>query len=273
MRVNSNVAVNNFRNNTQNNMQRSGERLAGGKRINRASDDAAGLGISEGMTALIRSLSRATDNARDMGSALRTAEGGLTGIVDNLQRMRELTLQASNGIMTQDDRRRIQNEISQSIEQIDRATTDTQFNTMNMLDGSFTNKHMASNPGGGGMQISIADSGIAALGSATLSIEDIDVVNGNTFDNIQAIDEALAQVAGSRSELGATQNRIDYITTANTQYSNDISASRSRMADADMALEAMLFEQERILEQYQIASMNMQMNRERDRLAFVGMMP
>ena len=113
-------------------------RISTGQRINSAADDAAGLAISERMTAQITGLDRATQNVQDMQNLVRTAEGGLTNISDSLQRIRELTVQSMNGILTDADRQNIQFEIDALIQEIDDVTQRTEFNTMRLLDGSFS---------------------------------------------------------------------------------------------------------------------------------------
>ncbi|MBP1590832.1 MAG: flagellar hook protein, partial [Oscillospiraceae bacterium] len=114
------------------------EKLSSGYRINRAADDAAGLAISEKMRSQIRGLDRASSNAADGISLIQTAEGALNESHSILQRMRELAVQAANGTETDDDRDNLQDEIEQLQEELDRIATDTEFNTMNLLDGSLS---------------------------------------------------------------------------------------------------------------------------------------
>ncbi len=117
-------------------LAKSTEKLSSGYRINRAADDAAGLAISEKMRSQIRGLEQASSNASDGISMIQTAEGALAETHSILQRMRELMVQASNGTETDDDRENIQDEIEQLQEEIDRIASDTEFNTMKLLDGS-----------------------------------------------------------------------------------------------------------------------------------------
>ena len=116
---------------------KSTEKLSSGYRINRAADDTAGLSISEKMRSQIRGLNKASDNAQDGISLIQTAEGALNEQHSILQRMRELAVQAANGTETDDDREAVNNEISQLQEELTRISTDTEFNTMKLLDGSF----------------------------------------------------------------------------------------------------------------------------------------
>src|SRR6056297_2049932 len=139
MRINTNVAaLNSYNqlNNTNNKLSKSLERLSSGKRINGAADDAAGLAISEKMNAQTRGLAQAQRNAQDGISMIQTAEGALKETHSMLQRMRELSVQASNDTNTESDREQIQKEISQLSSQIDNISSQTQFNKQTLLDGS-----------------------------------------------------------------------------------------------------------------------------------------
>ena len=121
---------------------KSSEKLSSGYKINRAADDAAGLSISEKMRSQIRGLNKASDNAQDGISLIQTAEGALNESHSILQRMRELSVQASNGTETDDDREAVQNEISQLQEELTRISETTEFNTMKLLDGSRVEVHL-----------------------------------------------------------------------------------------------------------------------------------
>jgi flagellin len=127
---------------TVNGQQKSTEKLSSGYRINRAADDAAGLAISEKMRSQIRGLDRASTNAQDGISVVQTAEGALNEVHSMLQRMNELATQAANDTNTSSDRSQIQLEVDQLTSEIDRVASTTQFNTMNLLDGSFTGKQL-----------------------------------------------------------------------------------------------------------------------------------
>ena len=127
---------------TNTNLARSTEKLSSGYRINRASDDAAGLSISEKMRGQIRGLKQASTNAQDGQSLIQTAEGAMNEIHSVLQRMRELTVQAKNDTYLSEDRAKIQTEMKQLQSEITRIATQTQFNKMNLLNGSFQTKQL-----------------------------------------------------------------------------------------------------------------------------------
>ena len=239
-------------NNTQNN--RPAQRLASGRRINSAADDAAGLAISEGLQALIRGLEQGTRNSGDMQSLLTTAEGGMGGITDSLQRVRELGLQAQNSILTPDNRALLQQEVDQILNHIDRTATSTQFNTRNLLDGTAQDLHTASYGDGSGMSVSIG-----SFTTQSLGVDGFDVTGD--FD-LRVIDEALSQVSGARANIGAATNRLDFTMQTTSITAENLSAANSRIADADMGRESISFNINRVLEQYRMFSLRSQMARQ-----------
>ncbi len=152
------------------------EKLSSGYRINRAADDAAGLAISEKMRSQIRGLNRASDNANDGISMLQTAEGALNESHSILQRMRELAVQAANGTETNDDRGNLQDEIEQLQEELDRIASDTEFNTMPLLDGSLS--AASSNVGSAGPKFGIYDSDLK--GFVTSDVENVKIATNTS---------------------------------------------------------------------------------------------
>src|SRR5690606_4275860 len=186
MRINHNIAaLNTYRQlGAANNAQQSSmEKLSSGMRINRAGDDAAGLAISEKMRGQIRGLDMAAKNAQDGISMLQTAEGALNETHDILQRMRELSVQSANDTNTDDDRKEIQKEVEQLKEEIDRISTDTEFNTKKLLNGDLSVSggtggaviHIGSNDGQS-MTVDINEMSSSVLGNDTVGfVADIDL--------------------------------------------------------------------------------------------------
>ena len=264
--VRSIAIFNSFRHNIQNNMQTASQRLASGRRINSAADDAAGLGISQALEAQIRGLNQATRNTLDFDSALNTAEGGLASISSALLRIRDLSLQASNGILNDENRASIQAEVDQLLNHISSVTTDTEFNRINLLDGSFNNMNAQVGPNAGqGLNVSVSGTSLAALG-----LEGFSVMGGPQNINIAAIDTAINRVVSSRGQIGAIQNRFEHIVNNNNVAAENMTAANSRIADADMGLEMIRLHQARILQQMQVFSLQNQMQRTRANLGFVG---
>jgi len=167
MRIQTNVeSLNAYRNLSETNRQQSThmERLSSGFRINRAADDAAGLAISEQMRGQFRGLDQATENAQDSTSLIQTAEGALEESHQILQRMRELSVQSANDTLTPEDRAEIQEEVNQLAEELNRIAEDTEYNTMELLDGSFEAVfHIGANEGQN-MEIAVDEMSAGALG-------------------------------------------------------------------------------------------------------------
>ncbi len=247
MRINTNISALNAWKNlsiTHNHMTKSLEKLSSGYRINRAADDAAGLAISEKMKAQTRGLRQAVRNAQDGISLIQTAEGALNEVHAILQRMRELAVQAGNGIYEEDDLQMIQDEIDQLIEEIDGISDRTEFNAKTLLDGNLDINLQIGANAGQVMQISIEN-----MDSESLGVQGVNIVSPTDgTDPIDAIDDAITLVSQERSKLGAYQNRLEHtINNLNTAAEN-LEAAGSRIRDVDMALEMANFTRHQILQ-------------------------
>ncbi len=242
------------------------EKLSSGERINRASDDASGLAVSEKMRAQIRGLNRAEKNAADGISLIQTTEGYLQETQDIIQRVRELAVQASNGIYTTEDRMQIQVEVSQLIDEVNRIASHAQFNGMNLLTGRFaqdngTNAvtaslwfHIGANMDqrervyvgtmtaqGLGLQ---STSGLPHTASfISLSTPD------NANISIGVLDRALRLVSKQRADLGAYQNRLDHARIGISVGEENLAAANSRIRDTEMAAETVDYVKNQILVQ------------------------
>ncbi|KZN98010.1 MULTISPECIES: flagellin Hag [Aeribacillus] len=254
MRINHNIsALNTYRQLSFNNTQtaKNLEKLSSGYRINRAGDDAAGLAISEKMRGQIRGLEMAQKNAQDGISLIQTAEGALTETHAILQRMRELAVQAANDTNVSADRTAIQDEIDALVSEINRIAGNTEFNTQNLLDGTFSGKkfHIGANSGQS-ITVTIGTMNANALGTTSLKIASVKVdtvTNANAA--ITAIDKAIEQVSTERSKLGAIQNRLEHTINNLGATSENLTAAESRIRDVDMAKEMMEFTKNNILTQ------------------------
>ena len=225
---------------------KSSEKLSSGYRINRAADDAAGLTISEKMRSQIRGLNKASSNAQDGISLIQTAEGALNEVHAILQRMNELAVQAANDPNTTADRGAIQAEIDQLTSEINRIQSTTQFNTMNLLDGSFTGKNLqVGSLKGQAISIAISSMGASAIGVNALAVSSF----ASAGKAISAIAGALSKVSFQRSTLGALQNRLEH-TIANLDVAaENTQAAESRIRDTDMAAEMVQYSKNNILAQ------------------------
>jgi flagellin len=249
LRINNNIeAVNAHRNLqlTALSLSKSMEKLSSGLRINRASDDAAGLAISEKLRGQVRGLNQAVRNAQDGISMIQTAEGALNETHSILQRMRELAVQAANDTLTTNDRNAISSEMSQLGQEVDRISTTTQFNTQKLLDGNFSNKLLQIGANDG----QVMTVNISGADSTDLGIDSLDVSDAaNASTAISAIDSAIDTVSTIRASLGAVQNRLEHTIANLGVASENLLASESRIRDVDMAQEMMSFTKTQILQQ------------------------
>ena len=225
---------------------KSSEKLSSGYRINRAGDDAAGLSISEKMRSQIRGLNKASDNAADGVSLIQVAEGALNETHSILQRMNELATQAANDTNTTVDRTAIQEEINALTSEIDRIQSTTQFNTMNLLDGSYSSKNLqVGSLSGQTIQISISQMDASHIGVKGLQVSS----NSSAGSAMSAIQQAIQSVSTQRSQLGALQNRLEHTIANLDTTSENTSAAESRIRDVDMAEEMVTYSKNNILAQ------------------------
>ena len=227
---------------------KSSEKLSSGYKINRAADDAAGLTISEKMRSQVRGLNKASDNAQDGISLIQVAEGALNESHSILQRMNELATQAANDTNTSSDRTAIQKEVDALSAELDRIASTTQFNTQNLLTGSFKGKNLQV----GALQnqkisISITTMNATALGlSADACKVDSFANAGQAMTNFQ---HAISKVSTMRSALGALQNRLEHTVSNLDNISENTSSAESRIRDTDMAEEMVNYSKNNILAQ------------------------
>jgi flagellin len=246
--VNTNIGSLNAQRNlskSQGGLAKSMQRLASGLRINSAKDDAAGLAISDRMTAQIRGLNQAARNANDGISVAQTAEGALSETTNILQRMRELAVQSANGSNTSADRTSLNAEYSQLVAEINRIADNTTFNGQTLLDGTFS---AAFQVGADANQvISIA---VSAASAATLMGAVGDITSAGLANiEISAIDTAINAVDTIRGGLGAKQNRFESTISNLSNIAENLSAARSRILDADIAAESSAMTKNNILQQ------------------------
>lgn len=257
--INTNIASLNAQRNlnvSQNSLSTALQRLSSGLRINSAKDDAAGLAISERMTSQIRGMNQAARNANDGISLAQTAEGALVEIGNNLQRIRELAVQSANATNSENDREALQKEVTQLIDEIQRVGEQTSFNGTKLLDGSFASQifQVGANEG---ETIDFTD--IADVTASGLSVDSVDITGTDgtaAATVITTIDDALKIVNSTRADLGAIQNRFSSA-IANLQTSaENLSASRSRIQDADFAAETAALTRAQILQQAGVAMLS-----------------
>lgn len=229
-----------------NNQAKATEQLSSGYKINRAGDDAAGLSISEKMRSQIRGLNKASDNAQHGVSLIQTAEGALNEAHSILQRMNELATQAANDTNTTVDRKALKAEIDQLVSELDRISDTTQFNTMNLLDGSFTGKNLQVGAlKDQSIQISIGNMDSTTLGVTSLKVSSF----GDAGTSMKAIQDAIEKVSTQRSNLGAIQNRLEHTIANLDTTAENTQAAESLIRDTDMASAMVEYSKNNILAQ------------------------
>lgn len=228
--------------------------ISSGKRINTAADDAAGLAISQKMQKEERGLNVGAQNAKEGMGALNVADGALGGVMDYLQRIRDLALRSMNGLASASDKQYYQNEIDQLKEGIQSMSKTTSLNEQKLLDGSMADMHLATNPDGSGMRIGMANSTLEALGIADFNVT-------GKF-NLDDIDNAISIVSSQRSGLGASTNRLEHAYNYNTGASLEQLSSRSRIEDLDMPKAISEKQKEDLLSQYRNLMLKKQMNQD-----------
>ena len=231
-------------------LEKSIERLSTGFRINRAGDDAAGLSISESLTAQIRGMYKAKQNAGDGVSMVQTAEGSLSVIHDNLQRIRELVVQSKNGSNGTTEKEAMQAEIEERVQAIKDISSATEFNGINLLNGSADIKLQVGSEDNQTLTVELKtvkiDTGTSGgIGTGSIKLDDLDVTG---TASISEVDTLITNVSGMRSYLGAVQNslesRMDYLDVA----IENNSSSLARVRDVDVARETSILLKNQILQ-------------------------
>jgi len=238
------------------------EKLSSGMRINRAGGDASGLAVSEKMRSQVRGLNQAATNAQNGISFIQATEGYLQSSQDILQRIRELSVQSSNGIYTSEDRMQIQVEVSQLVAEVDRIASQAQFNGMNMLTGRYARETGENNVTGSmwfhiganmdqRTRVYIGTMTSKALGVRNVGDESIMSLSSPDSANraIGTLDEALKKINKQRADLGAYQNRLEFTVKGLSVGSENLQAAESRIRDTDMAKEMVDFTKNQILTQ------------------------
>ena len=273
--INTNVSSLNAQRNMMNStksLDTSYTRLASGLRINSAKDDAAGLQISNRLTSQVNGLDQGNRNANDGISLAQTAEGAMDEVTGMLQRMRTLAQQSANGSNSAKDREALQKEVDQLGAEINRISTATTFAGTKLLDGSFGGTFQVGADANQTISFSLSQadgfsiSGIAAAAATTIagtaaavgistvfvggSAGGISISSQSNAQNVlAAVDSMLTVVDGKRAELGAVQNRLDSTIRNQSNISENVSAARSRIRDADFATETANMTKQNILQQ------------------------
>ncbi|PRY64253.1 flagellin [Vreelandella songnenensis] len=259
--ITSMIGQNNLRS-SQSMLAQAQERLSSGLRINSASDDAAGQAIANKMTAQIKGMDQASRNASDGISLVQTMEGGLDQVNDNLQRIRELAVQGANDTNTADDRAAIETEINERLAEIDRVAGSNNFNGTNLLNvasGATTalNIQVGANTDSEDVitvnRINATVSGLGLSGGgmsgSTFTAGPASGAHSNFQSLIDSVDAAVKSLDTNRATLGATLNRFDSVIDNLATTTTNLSEARSRIEDADYAVEVSNMTRANILQQ------------------------
>lgn len=260
--INTNVMSLNAQRNlstTQSSMATSMQRLSSGLRVNSAKDDAAGLAIAESLNAQVRGSNVAVRNANDAVSLFQTAEGAMSKVTDSLQRIRELAVQASNDTLVNTDRDKLQLEVDELTREISRIVDNTRFNGNTLLNDKFFNAARTFQVGadkGDTLTIEQAQgsqfklTGLNAYKDDQTATKTVDITSQAAANTaIEKIDTDLESLATGRATAGALQVRFEAIASQLQTYSENSSAARGRIVDADFAVETANYSRSQILQQ------------------------
>lgn len=245
------------------------ERLSSGFRINRASDDAAGLQISDRLTTQVQGLNQAVRNANDAISLAQTAEGALGEVTNSLQRIRQLAVQSQNGINSSSDRTALQAEVSALKQEISRIGTDTQFAGVDILSGSFSAAFLIGANGGQTISVNISRTG--GFGASGLSLAATSVATvGDASAALTAVDAAISTIGSQRADLGALQNRFQSTIRNLSNISENLAGARSRIRDTDFAVETAELTRNQIVQQASLSVLSQANQRPQAALSLLG---
>ncbi|WP_440904098.1 flagellin [Catenovulum sp. SX2] len=245
------------------------ERLSSGFRINRASDDAAGLQITDRMSSQIQGLNQAVRNANDAISLTQTAEGAMQEITTSLQRIRQLAVQSQNGINTSADRTALQKEVSALKTEISRIGQTTQFAGVELLTGSYSAAFLVGANGGQTISVNLSRSG--GYGASGLSIGSLSVATAaDASAALTSIDAAISTIGGARADLGALQNRFQSTIRNLSNIVENVSGARSRIKDTDFATETAELTRNQIIQQASTTILSQANQRPQSALSLLG---
>jgi len=244
------------------------DRLSSGFRINSASDDAAGLQITDRLTSQIQGLDQAVRNANDAISLTQTAEGALQETTTSLQRIRTLAVQSQNGINSTADRKALQEEVSALRQEISRVGATTEFGGVTLLAGGFSAKFLVG--ANANQTISVNLSRTGGFGANGLSIDGDVLSAGGASSMLAEVDAALSVLGAQRAELGALQNRFQSTIRNLSNISENVSAARSQIKDTDFAAETAALTRNQIIQQASVSVLSQANQRPQTALSLLG---
>ncbi len=274
--VNTNVSALNAQRqlfDSTNSLDKSYERLSSGFRINSASDDAAGLRISERLNSQINGIGQAVRNANDAISLTQTAEGALAETTNALQRIRQLAIQSQNGINSAADRTALNSEVTALKSEISRIATDTKYNDVALFNGGYSAKFLVGANSGQNISVNLSAGSIATAGfSATgLGLAALTVATaGGASAAVATVDTALSAVGAVRADLGSAENRFQSSIRNLSNVNENLQSARSRITDTDFAAETANLTKFQILQQASLAVLSQASARPQTALSLLG---
>jgi flagellin len=250
------------------------ERLSSGFRINSASDDAAGLQITDRLTTQIQGLNQAARNANDAISLAQTAEGALGEITTSLQRIRTLAVQSQNGINTSADRTALQSEVTALKNEISRIASDTSFGGVDILAGGFSASFLVGANAGQSIGVNLSRPGtgdVNGYGTEALGLKDTSVTSSALSGvALEKISGAISSIGGARAELGALQNRFQSTIRNLSNITENVSGARGRIRDTDFASETAELTRNQIVQQASLTVLSQANQRPQAALSLLG---
>lgn len=272
--VNSNSASLNAQRqlfNSSTSLNTSFERLSSGFRINRASDDAAGLQISQQLTSQISGIEQSVRNANDAISLVQTAEGALSEVTTSLQRIRQLSIQSQNGINSSADRAALQQEVTALVSEISRIGSDTQFANVNVLTGGFSATFQVGANAGQSISVNLSSSNGASFGASGLGVSTVNIAtSGGASSALAAVDTAISSIGAQRAELGALQNRFQSTIRNLANVQENLTTARGRIQDTDFAAETANLTKNQIIQQASISVLSQANQQPQTALSLLG---
>jgi flagellin len=243
-------------NDTTKKLNQTFQQLSSGNKINSAKDDPAGLALVNALAAASSGLTAANNNISTASNVLDTASGALDSTSENLQRLREIAVQASNGTLNDSDRANLQNEYDQVLQSIDQTASQTNFNGTNLLDGSFNQTVQTGPNAGQETNINIGSASTSALGVNVTGVS----TQSSAQDALASIDSAISQVNSLRANIGASQSALEFTQNANSVQNENLQAAKSQVADTDFAEAQSDLAKLSIKQQAQISTLKAQLN-------------
>lgn len=245
------------------------EKISSGSKLNSAKDDAVGVAISSEMLSQIENLIQSIGNSQDAINLTKVADSSMSTISDSVERIGELTIQASNGTLSNSDKQIIAGEVAQLLNGIDNMTENTQYNGENLLDGTFDATIQNGPNSGDNTNLSISATNVESLGLTDVADAFGLVKNGDTYEvsadfdfsnadfssALSSVNDALEAISTGRAELGATSNALEYSVTSDYITAENLSATSSKITDADIAKEQMISASEKAKENFSMSLM------------------